>query len=718
MNRLGILAALGLLAACKGDPKVAPVDSAAPAGPVYPHLIATPDLLDVVRERKDRAPYDTVWAVVVEQSNEELRVPNPEDWDHSAHGTNARIAQAAAFIAWVDDDAEAADRAKAALDTLEAGIDLSDNWDLNIRLARPVMCGANAVDLLLGSGHATEAEADVWRTVIGDIGAQAYERWVVDDAMRQIALGFSQNNHPLRTAAAIGYAAMAAPDHEGAQERLDWAVSEYDYLLGPTGQYIQADGVVSEGPHYYGFGIGAVLPLLIGVENATNLGQAGVDETYVRNCINRQDVDPWEGHGCVDGEEFVFSNPLQDPVFISTSDWSLSQRLPTGHRPPRADSYLVSVNGIALLTHWGAPSYLAWDFVDNADAPFEMGKGMDLVPYHLLYADLPETREPPTWTSRFFVDGGEANFRSGWDEDARWLMLAAEHGAARKTLHDHVDGTSFQVAAYGDYLLVDTGYYKPVELDNAKTAHAPSHNVLLIDGQGAPDKGLLNNFGDTDAWLEGIVEEDAIEWADARMEFEQAELVRGVGMARGRYFVVADRLSTQVAEPREHRWRLHLNAGFDAGGDWWLDDEGPGLERDSGGLRVYLGSTDATPAFEEPPYTPLTAPHVHLFDGDREARDHAVVDGVVSGIAPGFLAVVAPFKVGAEDGADAPLDVQALDAGADAVAWRIRGVDFDDVVWLRGPGALNTLQVDERTLSSTDAVLWTALDGSDALIVE
>ena len=697
---------LGLLACHPAG--TAPTVEGAPA---WPHLIATPELREVVLERRDRSPYDQVWEAVVDRSNEALREPDPSTWDQSAYGANACVAQAAAFVAWVDGDADAAARATAALDSLEAGLDRSLDWDLNIRLAEPVICGANAVDLLLGAGLVTEDEAAPWTEVLGQIGSEAYERWVGNDAMRQLTLGFSQNNHPIRTASAIGFSALAAPDQPGATERLDWAVSELDYLLGPDGQYIQADGAVSEGPHYYAFGLGAALPFLIAVDNAQP-----PDATYLRSCLNRQQVEPWDGYDCVDGEPFVFSNPLSNGMLEATAEWSVAERLPTGFRPPREDSYLVSVNGLALLTAWGAPGYLAWDWIENADAPLAMTKGMDLTPYHLLYAEVPESLAPPDWTSRFFEAGGEADLRSDWDVDARWLMLIAEHGAARQTLHDHVDGTSFQVAAYGDYLLVDTGYYKPDELDNARTADAPSHNVLLIDGQGAPEKGLLTDFGDADAWLEHTAEDPLIEWADARMTYEQTELVRGAALVRGRYFIIADRLDTALETAREHRWRLHLNAGLDAGGEWWMGEAGPGLSRETGALQIYLGSTEPGLAFEEPAHTPLEVPHVHLFDADRAPRDHAVVDGVVQGVAPGFLAVLAPWRLG-EEGEDGPLVVEAVDAGLDAVAWRVRGEGFDDVVWLRGPTAATTLEVAGQTLSSTSEVLWSSLDGDGSLAV-
>ena len=49
--------------------------------------------------------------------------------------------------------------------------------------------------------------------------------------------------------------------------------------------------------------------------------------------------------------------------------------------------------------------------------------------------------------------------------------------------------------AGGEDLLIDTGYYKPDATNNPLTMDAPSHNVILVDGVGAPKRGLLNAWG-------------------------------------------------------------------------------------------------------------------------------------------------------------------------------------------------------------------------------
>ncbi|HJL15419.1 MAG TPA: heparinase II/III family protein, partial [Sandaracinaceae bacterium LLY-WYZ-13_1] len=674
----------------------------------HPTLLVTPDDRDVILARVERDPYDHVLAELRAQAAEELRTPDPEKWDHSAYGHNGCIAQANAMLAWLFDDDEAARRAHDVLLALEPDVETNDTWDLNIRMPDPMICHTNAWDLLQATGHLSEDEAAAVGEVLTTIIDRFFEEYVLDRGMRQITLGFSQNNHPIRTAAAVGHVAMAFPEHPRSDRWLDWAVSELDYLLGEDGQYIQPDGGVSEGPFYHGFGTEAAILFL---HAYSNVGLSSHE--HRRDCVNRRDVEPWAGHGCVDGERFTFDGVLERPRFQAALDWSIGIRLPSGQRPPLADARLYTPAHGALLTGYGAPPHFLWDWLTNTEEPRRMDD--PLVPYYLIAMDDAAAPEEPPYRNRFQVDAGNAVFRSGWDPDARWLLLMAEHGAQRRTLHDHVDGTSFSVAAYGDYLLSDTGYYKPNGLDNARTADAPSHNVILIDGRGAPDKGLLNDWGDEEAYLEHPLDGDALAWAEARQRYEDTEIVRGVAFVRRRYFVVADRLSTTRTDSREHRFRLHAHAGRDLGHTFALEDAGLHVAREHGGVRVHTASTVGPVAWEQPPFVEWEAPYVHEYEGGREEH-HGVADAVVEAVAPGFLSVVAPYRVGATDGPDAPLEVTAVDAGADAVAWLVSDGAFADLVWLRGAGASGELTLGDGAVVASDAaVVVVALDGSMAL---
>jgi hypothetical protein len=682
------------------------------ASGAFPRLLFRPEHRELILSRLDRAPYDMLLEGIEETAAGDYEEDgDPDIWDHDANGHNAEVAQANALLAWLLDDEAAGQKALDFLDRLESDYETHQTWDINIRMPHTLMGYGGALDLLCGAGQISEAQRLDAEEKLGHINEAFFDEYVLDDVTRAITLGFSQNNHPIRTAAAIGFTALVVPDHPDAEAWLDWAVSEEDYLWGPDGQYVQADGGISEGPHYYAFAYSAAVAFFIAMENGTDPARE-----YHRDCINRQDVDPWAGHGCVDGEAFTFANPLHEPLFHATVDWSISLRLPSGLRPPLADSYLTRFNGGPLLTAFGGGGHTTWDWANNTERPYDTSKGLDLAPYFLAYLDDGVAAEEPGWRSRFLPAAGNAVFRSGWDTEARWLLLVAEAGSARKTLHDHVDGTSFSLAAYGEYLLMDAGYYKPNDLDNAVTADADSHNVILVDGQGAPDKGLLTDFGDADATLENTRDGERLAWAEAHQEYEEVQIERGVAFVDGRYFLVVDRLESAVSDPRTFTWRLHGWAGEDEGGVFELREDGALWERTAAGVAVSLASTASGLAVEAPPREDYEAPHVHEIDLERNVLHHGVMDASVSAQAPGFLAVLAPYRVG-DSGADGPLAVRALDAGADAAAWRIESSEGVDVAWLRGPSAAGTLSVDGVTLETDGEFALARLDGTLGMVL-
>lgn len=720
-------AGLGLLLAgvgCSGEE--AAVDMRPPS------LLAPAEMRESVAARAGTAPFDTYLDVVREIATQEARIPDPDEWDHGAVGHNMAIAQANAVLAWLFDDEEAAARAKALLLSLPTDFETNQTWDVNIRMPRVLMPYCTAFDLLRGRGDLSPDEVEEMERRVTEVTAKFFDKFVDTSINLQSFLGFAQNNHPIRTAASIGMVAITFPEHPQSQVWANWAVSELDYLLGPDGQYIQPDGGVSEGPFYYAFAYGPAIAFLIAMKNDPDKA----NRVFQYDCRNRQDYDPWTQHGCQEGVDFTFDNPLDDPAsgLFKSLDWSLNLRLPNGFRPPLADANFVHHTGGAILTSFGAGGHLRWD-VDTA--PPEWGTatytwGMDLSAHHLVWVD--ENVEPvePPWRNRFLPAAGNAVFRSGWGTDDRWLLLVAENGSARKTLHDHVDGLSFSLAAYGEYLLLDPGYHKPDELDNALTADGGSHNTILIDGQGAPEKGLLIDFGDADAFLENARDGEALAYAEAHQSYQDSDIERSVVFVRQRYFVVADRITTTATTPRRHTFRLGGWAGKDVGGtfDVWAGGghplavvSGAKWQRELAGIDVFLAAAsegELTPVavtVSEPPHTPGAAPHVGAFDRDRNVQDHGVIDGEVSALAPGFLSILAPYRVGASDNDDAPLTVTRLDAGGAGAAFIVASANGErELVWLRRNGADASLAVDATTFTTDAELVVLSLDGEFALM--
>jgi hypothetical protein len=656
----------------------------------------------LILSRMDREPYAMIQSQIEERAAEAYREDSPDEWDADPNGKNGMVAQANALLAWLFDDEGYAMKVRDFFERLRTDFETNTVMDVNIRMVRPLMGYTNAWDILQATEFFPEADASAAGSKICEINRKFYERYVDDDAMRVLLLGITQNNHSLRTAAAIGYVGLAFPDHPQATGWLTWAVSEMDYLWSEGGHYIQADGGVSEGPFYYSFAFGASLAFLIAFDNL-------YDESpeLLRDCRNRVIMDPWSDHNCVEGEPFRFENPLYDPYFLAAVDWNLALRLPFGPRPPLGDANYLAFNGSALLSAYGADGRYRWDWESGRDRPYEMGWGADLTAHHLVYFDdAVEAVEPP-WTTRFYPEGGNAVFRSDWSDDARWGLLVAEHGSARKTVHDHVDGTSFTMAAYGEYLLIDTGYYKPSPTANALTANSPSHNLVLIDGIAAPDKGLLDNFRDADAWLRNTFDGDRVEYAEAHQEYQDATVVRSVVFVDGRYFVLGDRVETAVAEPRVHTYRLHGHAGYDVGGLFELRADGARFEQLLAGVDIHVSTTATATGLTvvEPPFVELGPPHVHQFNWSRDPEHHGVMDATVLAREPDFLSVLLPYRVGAgvpED--EQPIGVTFVDLGPGATAWTIHRAGTVDLALLRESDAPTSFTLPTGEVLDTDGL--------------
>lgn len=127
--------------------------------------------------------------------------------------------------------------------------------------------------------------------------------------------------------------------------------------------------------------------------------------------------------------------------------------------------------------------------------------------------------------------------RSGLDQDAHFFI--SDFGP-HKPGHGHMDKLSFELYAFGENLVRDTGY---------GFGQSKDHNLILVDGKSQPRLcGRLNRF-------ESRTDED-----EAVMEAEVEPGVlhrRFVYYRRGRFFIIHDSIASEKA--RDYSWRLHFD---------------------------------------------------------------------------------------------------------------------------------------------------------------
>lgn len=666
----------------------------------FPHLAALPKHRELILDRIDREPYGSILKEIVKKA-ELVEKRSPENiWDVDINGYNAKIAQANAFLAWVYSNSSNAQKAINILKNIETHFEKREKRsDIDVNMPQVIMGFINALDFLKGTDFLTKKDEEIIERKILSLIDKFYNSFIEDDFVRTVQLNYSQNNHNIRTASAIGYAAIAFKDYPSAKKWLNWAFSELDFFFNPENYYFMPDGSISEGPFYGMFAMQSSAILFIALSNLK-------DEVKVRrDCRTRIYSDPWQNYICNEGEIFKFENPIYKPLFHKFFEWYFSIRLPWGDLPPLEDSMFKTYGGTMYLNSFGGDSTHYWMWKNNRDFPYMLDQSDDMAIYNLIYFDDRILPKEPNYTTKFMPEAGHIVFRSDWSYDAIWLLLTAESGAQRKAAHDHVDGTSFSLAAYGEYLLIDPGYVKDENstIFKVKTAQPQAHNVILIDGKGAPEKEAFPNYGDTDAYLTNFIDAKNIDYIEAHQHYQNAHIKRAFIFVDNRYFVVADFIQSEIESPREYRWRLSGYAGYGSGGRFEITKDKTIWERKMAGVEVYLSSPDGEVEITEPPFIKGEIPHVHKFDINRETTEHGVIDGVINTLSPYFLALLLPYRVGA-DNINGPIKVEPVIPSDAVVSYVIEYDGYKDIVIQRKEISKENFIIDDIKID-TDAIL-------------
>lgn len=479
-----------------------------------PRLLTNPAGLERIPElrARDGEPWESLSARITSRCAGD---PMEDDPTLVSATVNGNIALACA-LEHLAGDPEAGAKAAGILESLPvtAELDAETLFYTDLHASQGLLQGARAYDLLLAAGYPSgrdPADAHARLHALGDFlwdyYVERYPQW----------MGYAQNNHATKLAAAFGALGMGAPDDPRAARYVNYAVGEL-HRLRPL--LFAEDGGYAEGPGYLVYAMESELPFMAAFDRW--LGDGSVPVATL--CAH--DLDP----ACEPGLELLGS-PLRDPAVCASFERFVEQLMPAGYGPNTDDSNLASAHLGLVAGLCDAPT-AAWGWAFQASSWASAGS-VDVTADTLLAWDLaPEPAAPePGPLAR--PDAGWAVLRSGWERDSAYALLLAEHGVARSGGggHEHPDALAYLWAAGGDYLLIDAGYGSWAEHTEVNDAEA--HNLFLVGGEGP---------GDADAWIDHAVTSGAHQRATGHTSYAGLDWTRHITLVGEDVLVVLDQV--------------------------------------------------------------------------------------------------------------------------------------------------------------------------------
>ncbi len=633
-----------------------------------PRAIFGPDEATAVLERLNSSeePFVTLASRIRNNCNASPAPYDEDDnLDQGAIYTNTNIARNCAFLAYLEADGSKAAKARDILLDLPTNLgkptlEWFDNTDIHV--AEALSGAAQAYDFLAASSLLDQVSLDAIADNIYALTDSMFRLYV---EVAPIWWQWCVNNHALKSVAAMGMVGMTINDNPNAARYVSLAMTETAYVLDFQ---TTSDGGYAEALGYLRYMSDNFLPFLIEYHRFAQ----GATIPYRPYCdIERP------GSGC---KERPISVPdfAEDPLVASVYAWWVTLMMPDGTNPDFDDANRGAMFNGLLAGIYRQPYFrAAWE--RNGYYPYYSKDCEDLSveTLALFPDDLPA--QWPSYTDRYLDDAGTAVFRSGWEDDARYLLLLAEHGTVREGGHEHPDGTAILIHAFGEYMVRDSGYGSWDQ--RQEVSRAENHSLVLIDGEGPHDSFKELGTG-ADTFLENCRQFGGVRACDARTTFSDVEVVRTVFFIDDRFFVIRD---TLTPEHGTHNYSSlwHLNGGGDTDGTVETTAIGAVLRRPKAGMVLGIANTVNPPLVQS-----YLASHGAM--GHGQIEQHEAVSAEVVADTVQLLGVVYPWP---SSETEATAYQVASDDGVAAVL-----IDGQDAAWqwlivLTDPGVTATLDL-------------------------
>ncbi len=657
---------------------------AAPAGAAWepegvdltrPRILYRPGDLAGVAERLDREPYLTVLRDMEGRIRLGLGVAL-DDHAIASERFKARATKDLAFLwaldrrledgravpfAGPEERAAAGDRVRDLLlnmftvSRLVAGGRLGGP-DRDISTSEELLQYATAYDVMAGAGYAFSPE-DEARIVdnIASLASSLYENYTRPETANNAVL-LHQNNHRSKSGAALAVAGIVlaeytpepGSDPRSIREPADWiayGIDQVDLIMRWV--LMTGDGVYAEGPFYLRYASQNLIPFLRAWDRLVD----GADVTF--------------------GDR-TYPSYWRHPVWRRAQRWMLAMTLPDGSFAPIDDGNVGRsfYFGAAPQDHPLAPAF-AWRWA-RAPQPFETDGNIDMGPDSILYFDDTLAPAPPAIPpTAFYVEGGNAILRSGWEPGAVMAVVLGEHDTASEfgrdrdglgvfpQSHEHAEPGAFLLDAFGERLAMDPGFLNFP--DRLRVNQPQHHNTILVDGRGPIDylgasfrwviDGLERRHpGDGDASLSENLDGTFLDATTVTTRYglglftpedEAPRIERRFLFPGHRYLAIADHVEGSRGRSHRYTWLLHGNGGGTSGGAY---EDVPGGGRWTRNARLDAGFAFTPGTFRER----TTDTGIHEEYATKRELTHTVLRSDAEGAEVRSVGLVYPTPLGSE----------------------------------------------------------------------
>ena len=676
--------------------------NAFPQTETHPFILYTPNSVFSIRENITIEPYASWFQQELVEAESILQHTKWWADDSVPEETRAYYAKVLAFVyAFVDtSDVSAGNRAAWARESALGLYHIpsryyKSNFSSDLTISEAALFWAEAYDILKGAGFdfSVDGYDNVESVIRSNMSAlrdyMAKDYFVLFSSDKEIGSDFPSvayfdgyadklDNHHVKLYASLAVLALTVPEEDGSSEDFDHALTRLEEALNNmtiTGDKEEPAGGWAEGPNYHLYSAHQYLAAVTALKN-------------------KEIADLYSDY----------------PELVNTHLWLPRTVMPDGFSPPVDDNEAVifDMAGLLYSHHPALPErdMFLWMW-DTAGRVINKAFRADYIAQFDNTPPVYNNPEEMDWNaSEFNSESGYARFRSSWNSDSVYLMLLCEHGEARENgqAHEHPDPNSIILHAFGEMLLLDSGYGGWGEHD--ATRFAENHNLILVNGEGpsAASQGLLGFWeaNGSDAYLNDYFSSPQIDYAVSETIYKNlnTHFMRHVVFPGKRYFFIYDTVlsGTEVT----YTLLLHGNGGGTSGGEFTQSENGAVWKHGEAALRTYTIGSVSPVQFD-------TTEMNHAVYNRSPMLTHTVLKASLSGKSAQYLTLLYPYPEGADipDITEAPvINGKGIRlAAADTVEYGFLGL---------GEGVM-TLDEGETVITADSGFLYYRVEKGDDL---